>query len=93
MNAETVKPGMAGVYDLYVIDRGFYQVQKEAQSNRRGLWADPALVPLGRWRSGERVTPDVERPLRRRSTGRFGSGAVSHGFWKRTLKPAAVITH
>jgi len=33
MNAEMVKPGIAGVYDRHVTHRGLYQVPKEAQSN------------------------------------------------------------
>jgi endonuclease YncB( thermonuclease family) len=53
MNAETVKPGMAGVYNRYVTDRDLYQVQKEAQSNRRGLWADPAPMLPWEWRRSE----------------------------------------
>lgn len=53
MNAETAKPGMAGVYNRYVTDRDLYRVQKEAQSNRRGLWADPAPMLPWEWRRGE----------------------------------------
>jgi hypothetical protein len=44
---------MAGVYNRYVTDRDLYQVQKEAQSNRRGLWADPAPMLPWEWRRGE----------------------------------------
>ena len=60
MNAEMVKPGMAGVYDRYVTDRDLYQVQKEAQSNRRGLWPEPAPMPPRKWRSGGAARLRVE---------------------------------
>jgi len=50
MNAEMVKPGMAGVYDRCVTDRDLYQVQEEAQFNRWGLWTEPAPMPPREWR-------------------------------------------
>ena len=49
-NAEQVKLGMAWVFDRCVKDRSLYDVQNEASSNKRGLWADPA--PCCHW-SGE----------------------------------------
>lgn len=53
MNAEMVKPRMAGVYDRGVTDRVLYQVQKKAQFNRRGLWTEPAPMPPREWRRSE----------------------------------------
>lgn len=49
-NAEQVRLGMAWVYDKYVRDAGLYQLQDEARTSRRGLWADSAPVPPWKFR-------------------------------------------
>jgi endonuclease YncB( thermonuclease family) len=46
-NAEQVRLGMAWVYDHYVTDRSLYQLQDEAKTAKRGLWADPS--PMSPW--------------------------------------------
>lgn len=51
-NAEQVRRGMAWVYDRYVTDRSLYSLQDAARAEKRGLWADPKLVPPWEWRRG-----------------------------------------
>ena len=52
VNAEQIRRGMAWVYDRYATDKRLYPVQTEAQTARRGLWADAAPVPPWAWRHG-----------------------------------------
>ena len=54
VNAEQIRRGMAWVYDRYVTDKRLYPMQAEAQTARRGLWADPAPVPPWAWRQNRR---------------------------------------
>lgn len=49
-NAGQVVAGMAWVFDRYVADRALYEVQDEARTAGRGLWADPAPTPPWEWR-------------------------------------------
>lgn len=49
-NADQVRTGMAWVYDRYVTERTLYQLQDEARSAGRGLWAAPDPVPPWVWR-------------------------------------------
>lgn len=51
VNPEQVRRGMAWVYDQYVKDRSLYQLQDEARSVKRGLWADPKSIPPWDWRT------------------------------------------
>lgn len=51
VNAELVRQGMAWVYDKYVQDRSLYQLQDEARSAKRGLWADPNSIAPWQWRA------------------------------------------
>lgn len=47
VNAEQVRNGMAWVYTKYATDRSFFDIEKEAKTNRRGLWSD--LNPTPPW--------------------------------------------
>lgn len=47
---EQVRAGMAWVFDRYVTDRSFYDIQSEARSAGRGLWAEPNAIPPWEWR-------------------------------------------
>jgi endonuclease YncB( thermonuclease family) len=49
-NAEQVRRGMAWVYDRYVTDHSLYELQREAQEAKRGLWADKEPVRPWEWR-------------------------------------------
>lgn len=53
VNAELVRQGLAWVYDKYVKDRSLYQLQDEARSAERGLWADPKSIPPWEWRASK----------------------------------------
>lgn len=47
-NSEQVKRGMAWVFDRYAARNSpLYDLQREAQGTRRGLWADPQ--PMAPW--------------------------------------------
>lgn len=43
-NLEMVRAGMAWAYTQYQTDPAFSVTQRQAQSSRRGLWADPHAV-------------------------------------------------
>jgi endonuclease YncB( thermonuclease family) len=45
---------MAWVFDKYVTGRSLYEVQDEAKTAKRGLWADSHLVPPWEWRQTQR---------------------------------------
>lgn len=47
---QQVRDGMAWVFDRYVTDRSLYQLQEEARSSARGLWADKYPIPPWDWR-------------------------------------------
>ncbi len=50
-NSEQVRRGMAWVFDRYAPgDSPLYGLQREAQSTRRGLWADPQPIAPWTWR-------------------------------------------
>lgn len=49
-NATQVRRGMAWVYDRYAQDRTLYQLQEEARSAGRGLWADRNPIAPWDWR-------------------------------------------
>ena len=49
-NAAQVRQGMAWVYEKYARDRVLYQLQDEARTARRGLWADDSAKPPWQWR-------------------------------------------
>lgn len=53
-NAEQVRRGMAWVYDKYVKDRSFYQMQDQAKDEHIGLWADESPTPPWAWRKARR---------------------------------------
>ena len=54
VNAHMVREGMAWVYRKYAKDRGLYELERQAQANRRGLWVDPEPVPPWEYRRGKR---------------------------------------
>lgn len=45
VNNELVRQGMAWAYRRYVTDPAVIQIEAEARSAKRGLWADPSPVP------------------------------------------------
>ena len=53
-NAEQVRRGMAWVFDRYATDRALYNLQDDARSARRGLWADQSPTPPWEWRKSRR---------------------------------------
>lgn len=53
-NAEQVRRGMAWVFDRYATDHALYNLQDDARSARRGLWADQSTTPPWEWRKTRR---------------------------------------
>ncbi|HFI2730595.1 TPA: thermonuclease family protein [Escherichia coli] len=49
-NRQQVQKGAAWVYDRYNIDNSLPALQREAQTQKRGLWADNQPVPPWEWR-------------------------------------------
>lgn len=49
-NRQQVLNGAAWVYDMYNTDNSLPAIQREAQMQRRGLWADSQPVPPWVWR-------------------------------------------
>lgn len=47
VNYELVRQGMAWAYRRYVTDPAVIQIEAEARSEQRGLWADPS--PIAPW--------------------------------------------
>lgn len=45
-----VHSGAAWVYERYNVDESLPALQREAQEQKRGLWADPKPVPPWEWR-------------------------------------------
>ena len=54
VNAQMVREGMAWVYRQYAKDRGLYELERQAQASRRGLWVDPEPVPPWEYRRDKR---------------------------------------
>lgn len=54
VNAQMVREGMAWVYRKYAKDRGLYELERQAQANRSGLWVDPEPVPPWEYRRSKR---------------------------------------
>lgn len=50
VNAEQVRRGFAWVYRQYATDRRLYELEAEAHSAGRGLWADAQPVEPWEWR-------------------------------------------
>ena len=50
VNREMVLRGLAWRYEKYSKDAALLAAQREAQSARRGLWADASPVPPWEWR-------------------------------------------
>ncbi|HBE3087910.1 thermonuclease family protein [Escherichia coli] len=49
-NRQQVLKGAAWVYDRYNTDNSLPALQRQAQTQKRGLWADPNPVPPWEWR-------------------------------------------
>jgi micrococcal nuclease len=57
LNQELVKAGMAWWYRRYAPhDTTFAQLEAEARTAKRGLWADAHPVPPWEWRKGQRAS-------------------------------------
>ncbi len=54
VSAQMVREGMAWVYRQYAKDRGLYELERQAQASRRGLWVDPEPVPPWEYRRDKR---------------------------------------
>ena len=54
INRKMVSEGMAWVYDDYVTDKTFYQNQREAQEQKKGLWSKRYPAPPWEWRRARR---------------------------------------
>ena len=54
INRKMVSEGMAWVYDDYVTDTTFYQNQREAQEQKKGLWSKRYPAPPWEWRRARR---------------------------------------
>ena len=54
INAKMVKSGYAWFYRKYGKDMILYDVENEARTNRRGLWADASPIPPWEWRKANR---------------------------------------
>ena len=58
LNQELVKAGMAWWYRQYAPnDTTLAQLEAEARTAKRGLWADAHPVPPWEWRKGQRASP------------------------------------
>ncbi len=55
-NRFMVQSGAAWVYEHYNTDNALADLQQEARSQKRGLWADPNPVPPWEWRHKYKVT-------------------------------------
>ncbi len=53
---EQVRAGMAWVFDRYVTDRSLYDIQDEARSAGRGLWAEPNPIAPWEWRTAKQYS-------------------------------------
>ena len=61
VSQEQVKRGMAWEYSLRHENRLYIQLQKEAQQEQRGLWAQPGHMAPWRWRKiHPPVKPDIQ---------------------------------
>lgn len=54
INAEQVRRGMAWVYRRYASDPSFFELEKEAKLNKRGLWQDAKPTPPWEYRRTKR---------------------------------------
>ena len=57
VNAEMVRLGYAWVYRKYAKDKTLYELEKQAQAERQGLWAVPDFqrIPPWEWRKRQRA--------------------------------------
>ena len=49
VSEEMIRSGAAWVYRQYVIDKGLFNIENEAQAARRGLWALPEAEQIAPW--------------------------------------------
>jgi len=66
VNRSMVIDGAAWVYDRYNTDELIPDLQKDAQENKRGLWADSNPVPPWEWRHTNKrnLSKDFERKMK-----------------------------
>lgn len=55
-NREMVRLGFAWAYRKYLQDQTLIEVETEAKSSRRGLWADPNPIPPWEFRKAKRAS-------------------------------------
>ena len=58
---EMIRSGAAWVYRQYVIDKGLFDIESEAQAARRGLWALPEAEQVAPWEWRRGLNNSVER--------------------------------
>jgi micrococcal nuclease len=64
LNQELVKAGMAWWYRQYAPnDTTLAQLEADARTAKRGLWADAHPVPPWEWRKGQRASARTPKPL------------------------------
>lgn len=54
VNAQMVELGMAWVYRRYAKDSVLFELERQAQADKRGLWADPDPVAPWEYRHNKR---------------------------------------
>ena len=55
VNAQMVELGMAWVYRRYAKDSALFELERQAQADKRGLWADPDPVAPWEYRHNKRA--------------------------------------
>ena len=55
VNAQMVELGMAWVYRRYAKDSVLFELERQAQADKRGLWADPDPVAPWEYRHNKRA--------------------------------------
>src|SRR5262245_7663301 len=74
LNQELVKAGMAWWYRPYAPnDTTLAQLEAEARTAKRGLWADAHPVPPWQWRKGQRESPHAAAPAASTASSSVGS--------------------
>jgi len=61
VSEEMIRSGAAWVYRQYVIDKGLFEIESEAQAARRGLWALPEAEQIAPWDWRRGLNNSVER--------------------------------
>ena len=74
VSAIMVTKGMAWVYRKYNKDSSLIDIEREARSSKRGLWADPNPIPPWEWRK------------RRRNESRIHFDNKNQKYWRKFVR-------